>query len=64
MMALLVACAVGLDEAAKMLVPPTLAAGAADVRSTALHHFVEGDEGYSAFMWAEEWWSVVQPLCA
>ena len=64
MTALLVACAAGHDEAAKMLVPPTLAAGAADVRSTALLHFVEGDEGYSGWMWAEEWGltSVVQML--
>jgi len=64
MTALLVACAAGHAEAAKMLVPPTLAAGAADVRSTALLHFVEGDEGYSGWMWAEEWGlsSVVQML--
>jgi len=66
MTALLMACAAAHEEAAKMLVPPTLAAGALDVCSTALTGVLGDYAGYSALLWAQqcELTSVVEMLLA
>ena len=53
MTALMLACADRREEAAKLLVEPTRAAGCLDVRSTALTGLADGD-GSSALMWAED----------
>jgi len=54
MTVLLLACEAGHEETAKLLVPPTLAAGLLDARSTALTGFVGNYAGYSALLWAKE----------
>jgi hypothetical protein len=65
MTGLMLACAMGQQNTAEMLVPPTHAAAALDVRSTAFLG-LEGHEGYTALMWAEEraLTTVVQMLLA
>ena len=55
MTVLLMACVVGHEEAAKILVPPTLAAGALDVCSATFTGLVGDYAGYSALLWAEQW---------
>ena len=55
MTVLLMACVVGHEEAAKIFVPPTLAAGALDVCSATFTGLVGDYAGYSALLWAEQW---------
>jgi len=66
MTALPLACMTRYEDAAKMLVLPTLATGSLNVRSTAFTCLVGNHSGYSALMWAEEWGltSVVKMLHA
>ena len=54
MTALLLACEARHEETAKLLVPPTLAAGLLDARSIALNGLVGNYAGYSALLWAKE----------
>ena len=66
MTALLLACSEGHEDTAKMLVPPTFAAGSLNVCSTARTGLLGDHAGYSALLWAEDRGlsSVVEMLCA